>query len=69
MSVREKYVLYQMIYMKVGERNAFLARRRQAGKFILPWHVRKAAMDRTNFVLSAIGETFTLGELIVIERS
>lgn len=61
MGVREKYVLYNLLYFEAANR-VLSARGRT--KMILPWHIHKAVMERINYILAAIGEKFTDEEFI-----
>jgi len=62
--VREKYVLYTMLY-SVAAKNALIGRKRPR-RPILPYHVHKAAIERANYILEAIGESFTKEEAFML---
>ena len=55
MGVREKYVIYNLLYMRM----AGTAFGKGLDHIMLPHIIHREAMRKTNFILAAIGETFT----------
>ena len=61
MGLKEKYVLYNMLYFEASQR---ALSRRGRSKMIMPWHIHKAVMERINFILAPLGQKFTEEEFI-----
>lgn len=58
MGVKEKYVLYEMLIHK-----SFVRFARGNAKGVNPFALHDAILTRTNYILDAIGESVTNGEL------